>query len=422
MLQRAMSAAAAGRGLRFSPLRSSLLRSSASLPAAQSGMFVRAVVPCRRFGQHGSAVAAASARATSGASLPATPTPPFPGEPSGPCVSTAVPGPASSKLQAEMGELQEHRTLHFFADYHRSAGNYIVDADSNTLLDVFCQISSMPIGYNHPALKEAAKSDRWTEALINRPALGIAPDVSWPKLLEQVFMKVAPPGLKQICTLMCGSCANEVAFKAVFMRYMNVKRGGPAVAFTPEELSSCMKNQAPGSPELSILSFEGSFHGRTFATLSATRSKELHKIDIPAFDWPAAPFPKLKYPLAQHEAANRAEEDRCLRRVEELIETWPKAVAGVIVEPIQAEGGDNTASPYFFQRLREITKQRGVSLIVDEVQTGGGPTGKFWAHEHWNLSSPPDIVTFSKKLQAAGFYHNVEFRPTAGYRNFNTVR
>jgi 4-aminobutyrate aminotransferase/(S)-3-amino-2-methylpropionate transaminase len=50
------------------------------------------------------------------------------------------------------------------------------------------------------------------------------------------------------------------------------------------------------------------------------------------------------------------------------------------------------------------------------VQTGGGPTGKFWAHEHWNLDTPPDIVTFSKKLQAAGFFHNLQYRPNAVFQ------
>jgi hypothetical protein len=89
-------------------------------------------------------------------------------------------------------------------------------------------------------------------------------------------------------------------------------------------------------------------------------------------------------------------------------------------QPILAEGGDHSASPSFFRGLRALTKARGVALIVDEVQTGGGPTGTFWAHEQWGLQDPPDIVTFSKKLQAAGFYHNPDMRPTAGYRNFNT--
>lgn len=96
-------------------------------------------------------------------------------------------------------------------------------------------------------------------------------------------------------------------------------------------------------------------------------------------------------------------------------------MAAVIVEPIQSEGGDNHASPAFFQGLREITANHNILLIVDEVQTGFGATGKFWAHDHWNLSSPPDIVTFSKKAQTAGyFFGNNQLRPDKAYRQFNT--
>lgn len=71
--------------------------------------------------------------------------------------------------------------------------------------------------------------------------------------------------------------------------------------------------------------------------------------------------------------------------------------------------------------MRDITKRSNVLLIVDEVQTGVGATGKFWAHEHWNLAEPPDMVTFSKKAQTAGFYFgNSELRPNKPYRQFNT--
>lgn len=66
-----------------------------------------------------------------------------------------------------------------------------------------------------------------------------------------------------------------------------------------------MKNQAPGSPSLSILSFKKGFHGRMFGSLSATRSKPIAKLDIPAFDWPAAISPMYKYPLEEHSDYNK---------------------------------------------------------------------------------------------------------------------
>ena len=77
--------------------------------------------------------------------------------------------------------------------------------------------------------------------------------------------------------------------------------------------------QPPGCPDLSVLSFMGAFHGRTVGCLSTTHSKPIHKLDIPAFDWPIAPFPQLKYPLEDHVTENKAEEKRCLERV---AQTW----------------------------------------------------------------------------------------------------
>ncbi|ELR15946.1 4aminobutyrate aminotransferase [Acanthamoeba castellanii str. Neff] len=354
-------------------------------------------------------------------SPPSTPMPAFPGEATEPTIKTEVPGPASKAARAAMEQFQDVRTGHFFADYGKSLGNYVVDADGNVLLDVFSQIASLAVGYNNPVLLKAATSPEWGRFLVNRPALGIMPPADWGNTLHDTFMSVAPKGLHQVFTAMCGSCANECAYKAVFMNYMHkarVKRGGRA--FNEEELNSSMQNLPPGSPELSILSFQGGFHGRLFGSLTTTCSKPIHKVDIPAFDWPKAPFPKIKYPLDKYEAENRKEEDRCLEEVRRVIKTHKVPVAGLIVEPIQAEGGDNWASPYFFQGLRNITKENDVAFIVDEVQTGVCATGKFWAHEHWNLSSPPDIVTFSKKMQAAGYFHNIQYRPSEGYRNFNT--
>jgi len=125
----------------------------------------------------------------------------------------------------------------------------------------------------------------------------------------------------------------------------------------------------------------------------------------------------------EHVRENDAEDARCLARVEEVIEEshargWP--VTGVIVEPIQAEGGDHHGSNAWFQGLQQICARRDIVYLIDEVQTGCGPTGKMWCHEWFNLTQPPDIVTFSKKMLTGGLYHKADLRPKHPWRIFNT--
>ncbi|KAL2753608.1 hypothetical protein ACRALDRAFT_2110308 [Sodiomyces alcalophilus JCM 7366] len=357
----------------------------------------------------------ASAARTAASSL-------FPDEPAGPTVKTEIPGPVSKSYIDDLDEVFDIRSLHMLADYSKSIGNYIADPDGNVLLDVFAQIASIPLGYNNPGLIAASKTPEMVSAIVNRPALGNFPAYDWAATLRTGILKAAPPGLSQVFTAMTGSDANETAYKAAFMYRRQRERGGPQAAFTEEELSTAMSNTMPGSAnDLSILSFKAAFHGRLFGSLSTTRSKPIHKLDIPAFDWPQATFPQLKYPLEDHVAENEAAERASLEEVEHLIQTFPRKPAAVVVEPIQSEGGDNHASPAFFRGLREVTARNDVLLIVDEVQTGVGATGRFWAHEHWGLSSPPDMVTFSKKAQAAGYYYaDPALRPNLPYRQFNT--
>ncbi|RDD47545.1 4-aminobutyrate aminotransferase, mitochondrial [Trichoplax sp. H2] len=338
-----------------------------------------------------------------------------------PLMKTPMPGPRSKELLKSLRQIQDVTAVQFFTDFQQSQGNYIVDVDGNRLLDIFCQIASLPLGYNHPDLIQALLNPDNASVIINRPALGVNPPVDFPTKLHETIIEVSPPELKNVTLMGCGSCSNENAYKMGFIWYMRKKRDGKPP--TKEELESTLLNKVPGSPKLSILSFDGGFHGRTMGTLSTTHSKAVHKLDIPAFDWPTAPFPQLKYPLENFQKENQLEEERCLDKVKQLINEYENKgspVAVIVVEPIQAEGGDNHASVAFFRQLRNIAKEVGAAFLVDEVQTGCAATGHMWAHESWELDDPPEMVTFSKKMQLGGIYHKDEMRVDESYRVFNT--
>jgi 4-aminobutyrate aminotransferase/(S)-3-amino-2-methylpropionate transaminase len=340
----------------------------------------------------------------------------IPGEPRRATVNTAVPGPKSEALRARHNRYQDARTVHLYQDPRASRGNYLVDVDGNVLLDLYGHIAALPLGYNHPDLVAAWKDGRFDWCAGYRPALGIAPPPEWVDIVEGTLMKVAPAGLDRVVTVTTGSEAIENAIKAAFIKFARNRRGGaPATA---ADLAGCMLNDQPGINGMKILSFEGGFHGRSLGALSATRSKPIHKLDIPAFAWPVAPFPASRFPLADFAETNRTAEARSLAAVEQYLQAGD--VAAVLVEPIQGEGGDRHASPAFFQGLRTLCTRYGAAFIVDEVQTGGGATGAFWAHTAWNLDSPPDMVTFSKKMQVGGFYLRADFAPPEAYRIFNT--
>uniref|UniRef100_A0AAQ5Y1T6 4-aminobutyrate aminotransferase n=1 Tax=Amphiprion ocellaris TaxID=80972 RepID=A0AAQ5Y1T6_AMPOC len=276
----------------------------------------------------------------------------------GPSMKTAVPGPRSQELTKQLGDIQNVGAVNFFCNYEESRGNYLVDVDGNRMLDIYTQISSIPIGYNHPALLKLMTNPNNLSTFVNRPALGILPPENFPDKIAESLLSVAPSGMTRVQTMACGSCSNENAYKAMFIWYRNKERGYKTPS--DEDHSTCMINQAPGCPDLSILSFMGAFHGRTMGCLATTHSKVIHKLDVPSFDWPIAPFPKLQYPLEEFTRENALEEARCLEEVEDLIVKWRqkgKPVAGIVIEPIQAEGGDNHASPDFFRRLRDIARK-----------------------------------------------------------------
>lgn len=342
-------------------------------------------------------------------------------EPQKPSVRTVIPGPKSMAMKQELNLIQNTDVVQFFADYNRSLGNFIVDVDGNVLLDFFTQIASIPLGYNHPKIIQVLKDPANTSAFANRPALGVYPPSAYGKLLQDTLLSVAPRGMNQVQTMACGACSVEHALKGAFMAYRRRERGGSPPS--KEELQTCLLNSPPGNPKLSALSFNNAFHGRTMGALACSHSKWFHNLDFPTPNWPIATFPTLKYPLEEFYKENIAEDAKRLAEVEDKIESARKAgqpVACIVSEPMQCEGGDRYASPQFFQGLQDICQKNNIALLLDEVQTGAGASGKFWLHEYFHLRDPPNLVTFAKKMLTGGFYFTSDMRPREGGRIFNT--
>ncbi len=343
--------------------------------------------------------------------------PPFPGEPDRARVVTAVPGPRTEALRARHAAFADARPIHVYQDGRASRGNYLVDVDGNVFLDIYGHIATVPVGYNHPALDEAWKAGRFDWCKSFRPSLGVAPPPEWVDVAERALAGVSPAGCTQIVTVGSGAEAVENALKIAFAWKARRLRGAP---WSDDDARDVMENRQRGINQLKVLSFEGGFHGRTLGALSATRSKAIHKLDFPAFAWPVLPFPANSFPLAEHAADNAAAEARALEQVEGVFRREANTVAALIVEPIQGEGGDRHASAAFFRALRALCLKHDVLFVADEVQTAAGATGRFWAHEHWGLEVPPDLVTWSKKFQFGGVHARPEVMPAEPYRIFQT--
>jgi L-lysine 6-transaminase len=152
---------------------------------------------------------------------------------------------------------------------------------------------------------------------------------------------------------------------------------------------------------MSIAHFDEAFHGRSGYTLSITNTDPIKTDRFVKFDWPCIPNPKIRFPL-DGEEKQRLEnaEKESLEALRSAAEAAPDEIAGVIIEPIQGEGGDNHFRESYLLDLERTTHDIGALFIVDEVQTGVGATGKMWAYEHTSVK--PDMLAFGKKMQVCG--------------------
>jgi hypothetical protein len=168
----------------------------------------------------------------------------FPGEPERARWSRRVPGPRTEALRAATSGTRTRAPSTTTRTRGAAWATTLVDVDGNTLLDVYGHIACVPIGYNHPALLDAFRSERFDWLAGWRPALGVAPPPEWVELVEGPLMRCAPKGHDRVMTVTSGAEAVENALKAAFAWKMRRRRGGRA--WTADELAAVMKNRQPG--------------------------------------------------------------------------------------------------------------------------------------------------------------------------------
>lgn len=250
----------------------------------------------------------------------------------------------------------------------RGEGVYLYDDAERRYLDFTAGIGVTSTGHCHPRVVEAAQ--RQVATLIH----GQYTTVMHPRLLEltERLGEVLPEGLDRLFYVNSGSEAVEAAVR--------------------------LARHATGRQN--IIAFTGGFHGRTMGAAALTTSGTKVRAGIgPLMPGVAfAPFPECY----RHGTSEAEETERALAEFDQLLVTAssPRDTAAIIVEPVLGEGGYIPAPPAFLAGLRERANQHGILLIVDEVQTGVGRTGKFWGHDHAGIA--PDILITAKGL-ASGF-------------------
>ncbi|HEY5255825.1 MAG TPA: acetyl ornithine aminotransferase family protein [Acidobacteriaceae bacterium] len=289
----------------------------------------------------------------------------------GPKLVGPLPGPkAKAVVDADTKWLSPSYTRSYPLVAKRGRGIRVEDVDGNQFLDFAAGIGVCSTGHCHPevvkAIQEQAAelihmsgTDFYYEAMI--------------QLAERVS-KIAPmPGPHKFYYGNSGAEAVECALKLA--RYHTGRQN--------------------------IIAFYGAFHGRTMGALSLTASKAQQRRRF----GPLVPgITHVRYPYAYRGCSGGPQEEEafalgCARYIEEkLFKTTmpPEEVAAIFVEPIQGEGGYVVAPTIFMQELRKICDRHGILLVADEVQSGVGRSGKWWAIEHSGVE--PDIVCIAKGI------------------------
>jgi L-lysine 6-transaminase len=270
-------------------------------------------------------------------------------------------------------------------DADRSLGSWLVDQrNGDRYLDFFSMYASMAVGYNHPRLVEVR--DELGRLAVNKPTNSDVYTTAMAEFVETFSRVAMPAGLPHAFFIEGGALAVENALKTAFDWKVR-------------------KNLAKGlgrEAGTQVIHFQQAFHGRSGYTLSLTNTFDPRKTRFfPKFSWPRIINPKITFPLTEENLAMvREAEEEALDQIRGAIGGAGEDIAALIIEPVQGEGGDNHFRGEFLRALRRICDERDIMLIFDEIQTGAGLTGRFWACEHFDIL--PDVLVFGKKTQVCG--------------------
>ena len=254
------------------------------------------------------------------------------------------------------------RIFNFVAE--RAEGSYIYTDDGRKLLDFTCGIGVTNTGHCHPKVVEAIREQAGlflhaqANIVIHKPML---------QLIEEL-RRIVPPSIDGFFFSNSGA----------------------------EALEGAVKLARATSGKQNIIVFSGSFHGRTAGTMALTTSKTIYRSGfgpLPAGVF-VAPYPyAFRLGMSEEQASQYA-----LEQLEYLLlsQTSPKETAAILIEPVLGEGGYVVPPVSFLKGLRELADKNGILLIFDEVQSGFGRTGRWFALEHSGVV--PDIITAAKGL------------------------
>lgn len=281
-------------------------------------------------------------------------------------------------------------------DLKRSKGSYVFDAKRKKyFLDYFTFFASSPVGFNHPRMTSPDFLEKLARVSVHKPSSSDSYTVEMAEFMETFSRTAIPEYLPHAFLIEGGGLAVENTLKAAFDYRM--QKNLQAGSYRSEADADRMK----------IIHFRRAFHGRTGYTLSLTNTDPIKTKYFPKFHWPRVHNPSMKFPLNE---ANLSfvehEEDIAINQIKQAVVEFGKDLAALIVEPIQAEGGDNHFRKEFFERVRELCSENDIIMIMDEVQTGIGLTGKMWAHQHF---VEPDAISFGKKTQVCGMLAGKKF-------------